>query len=114
MPHGGWRRRPRPCGSAAALPLFAVFVIMRPPLTEEEWALLPAPCPGLGRALPAALAHSPAQARQVVQRLPAEDVARLRTAALALQRAQKRPPGLDCSVMLPSELVWRILALACA
>ena len=40
------------------LPLFADFVIGRPPLTAQEWALVPAPCPGLGRALPAALGHS--------------------------------------------------------
>jgi ankyrin repeat protein len=89
-----------------ALALFADFVIARPPLSGEEWALVPAPCPGLGRALPAALPHSPEQARQLVLHLPPPDVQRLRTSALALHRAHKR---WRCS--LPMAVVWRILAL---
>jgi hypothetical protein len=56
-----------------ALPLFADSVIARLPLAADEWALVPTPCPGLGRALPAALAHSAIQASTLVQHLPAAD-----------------------------------------
>ena len=74
----------------AALPLFADFVVARLPLSEHQWARLPTPCPALGRALPAALAHSASQTRNLVQHLPAADVARLRTFALCLARVQRR------------------------
>lgn len=73
-----------------ALPLFADFVIARCPLSEEEWAAVPTPCPNLGHALPVALDHSPAQAACLVARLPTADVQRLRTAALCLARMQRR------------------------
>lgn len=64
----------------AALPLFADLVAARPALTAEEWALVPAPCPGLGRALPAVLERSPEQAAQLVAHLPADEVQALRAA----------------------------------
>ena len=56
------------------------------------------PCPGIERALPAALACSPGQAAQVAQRLPPATKARLRTAALCLGRCH-----------LPNELAALIL-----
>ena len=74
----------------AALPLHTDFVAARLPLSPEVWALLPPACPGLGRALPAALAHSASQASSLVQHLPPADVERLRTFALCLARAQQR------------------------
>ncbi|KAL4855970.1 Ankyrin-1 [Chlorella vulgaris] len=91
----------------AALPLFADFVIARPSLTSEEWAAVPTPCSGLGRALPAVLARSTDQARQLVQHLPPADAQRLRTAALSLHRAQT---VLDRA--LPAPVVCSILALS--
>jgi hypothetical protein len=51
-----------------ALPFFADCIMARLPLSGEEWALLPSPCPGL--ALPAVLAHSSTQATRLVQHLP--------------------------------------------
>ncbi|EFN59561.1 expressed protein [Chlorella variabilis] len=93
----------------AALPLYADFVIARLPLSGQDWALVPAPCPGLCGVLPAALAHSPEQARQLVRHLPPPYVQRLRTAALALHRAQK-----ELGTSLPPPIVGLILAAGCA
>jgi hypothetical protein len=73
-----------------ALPLFADFVVARLPLSAVEWVLTPRHCPGLGRALPAALAHSASQASSLVRHLPAADVERLHTFALCLARVQRR------------------------
>ncbi|KAL4857852.1 3-hydroxyisobutyryl-CoA hydrolase [Chlorella vulgaris] len=91
----------------AVQPLFGDFAAVRLPLTSEEWAALPTRCPGLGRALPAAIGHSAEQAKQLVQHLPPFDALRLRTAALSLHRAQKQR-----HVFLPSLIVWDILALS--
>jgi hypothetical protein len=89
--------------------MFADCVLARLPLVDAEWQLVPTPCPGLGQALPAALACSPAQAGSLVQHVPTADAERLRVAALALARAQ------ECSRLnLPSPLVWRMLALSAA
>ena len=73
---------------AAALPLFPDFLLApgRLPLAAADWALVPSPCPGIERALPAALACGPDQAAQVVRRLPPAEAARLRTTALCLGR----------------------------
>ena len=75
-------------GPEAPTFLFADFLLApgRMPLAAADWALVPSPCPGIGRALPAALACSPAQAAQVVRRLRGAEKARLRTAALCLGR----------------------------
>jgi ankyrin repeat protein len=99
-------------GTAAAGPprmrhLLAYIVAARLPLDASEWALVPSPCPGLCRALPAALQHPPEQARQLVQHLPAADAERVQVAALALGRAQRRQ-----RVHLPGTLIGRILSLA--
>ena len=75
-------------------------------LTAAQWALIPAPCPGLGRALPAALQRSEAEAALLVARLPPADSDRLRAFALALHRAQRQ-----LGVFLPAELAGRILSL---
>lgn len=88
------------------MPLFADLVILRPPLGPSEWRQVPMPCPGLGRALPAALAHSPVQAACLVAHLPEADRLRLRTAALCLARAQRRR-----RVHLPSHIVEHLLSL---
>ena len=74
--------------------LLPAFIARHAPLTDAQWeavwALVPtAPCPGLGRTLPAALASSVAQASQVVRRLPPADAQRLRTCALCMARTQR-------------------------
>lgn len=58
-------------------------------LSDAEWQRVPAPCPGLARALPAVLERSAVEAAQLVQRLPADERERLSTAALALARMQR-------------------------
>ena len=75
-------------------------------LTAAQWALIPSPCPGLGKALPATLQRSEAEAALLVAHLPPADSARLRTFALALHRAQRQ-----LGVFLPAELAGRILSL---
>lgn len=70
--------------------LFADFVAAHCPLRPAVWARIPNACPGIGRALPAAFAHSTEQASLLVRRLPYGDAARLRTAALCLARLQHR------------------------
>ena len=80
-------------GTPVTRQLFPGFIASRLPLTAVQWMFIPiGPLPGLGRALPAALASSADQARQVVRRLPAADAQRLRTAALCLSRLQRRMP----------------------
>ena len=93
----------------AALPLYADLVAAHTPLAEAEWALVPAPCPGLGAALLAVLQRSAAQAARLVAHMPAGDVRRLRTAALCLARAQRAHDA-----PLPQPLVWRVLSLCLA
>ena len=68
------------------LPLFCDFLLApgHLPFPATDWALVPLPCPGIERALPAALASGPDQASQVVRRLHPAEVARLRAAALCL------------------------------
>ena len=74
-------------------------------LSADEWQRVPAPCAGLGRALPAVLARSVNEVRQLVQHLPEEDQQRLHTAALCLSRAQR------ChGTFMPAPLVRTILA----
>jgi ankyrin repeat protein len=102
---------PKVLAALAAAPpgmqhLFADAVAARLPLNAREWKRVPSPCPGLGRALPAALQHSLAQARQLVRRLPAADAERLQAAALVLVRAQRQQ-----RVHLPGTLIGRILSL---
>eukprot|EP00887_Chlorella_sp_A99_P001709 scaffold8.g1709.t1 len=76
-------------------------------LSPPDWAALPTPCPGLARALPAALARSPAEAAQLVAHLPATARGRLRALVLGLARLQ-RQLGLE----LPVHIARRILAAA--
>ncbi len=76
------------------------------PLTTLEWASLPQAI--LPTVLPIALAHSPAQARQLVLQLPSLDRRRLRTMALCLARVQ-RSTGLP----LPQAILQSILVQAC-
>lgn len=88
----------------AAQHLWPDAVAAHVPMSEAEWALVPAAC--IGRTLPAALAQGPAQAALAAQRLPPADAARLRTAALALARVQRR-----AAAPLPAALVDKMLAL---
>ena len=92
--------------AAARQRYFAEFARLRIPLTGRQWSRFPSPCAGIGRALPPALEHSSVQASNVVWRLPPADVQRLRTAALALVREQKR-----LRIHLPAPPVGRILSL---
>ena len=62
---------------------------------------------GLAQALPAALAHSPTQARQLVRLLADSEQARLRTFAPCLARRCSR-----LHIPLPGPLVGRLLALS--
>lgn len=75
------------------------------PLSAFGWASLPPAC--LAAALPAALAHSPDQARLLMAHLPLADAARLRTLALCLARLQR-----TVAATLPLPLLHRILARA--
>lgn len=84
-----------------------LLTVRSEPLSAARWDLIPSPCPGLGRALPARLAVSPEQARQVVRRLPPADQLRLRSAALCMHRAQH-----VTGTALPGPIVSRILAMA--
>ena len=70
-------------------------------------AQVPFHCPGLGRALPAALAHSPCQTRQLMRRLPRSDLIRLRLGALCLTRAQR-----SLEAPLPAPILQQTLCLA--
>ncbi|KAI3436439.1 hypothetical protein D9Q98_005856 [Chlorella vulgaris] len=90
----------------AAQSLFGDFVTARLPVTSEVWAALPTPCPGIGGALPAVLAHSAEQTRQLLSHLSPADVQRLRIALLCLHRVHKQQ-----HVYLPTPVVWKILGL---
>lgn len=90
----------------AGRPLLPDFVAICVPLSNSLWERLPWLCPGLGCALPAALAHSPEQARRLMQHLPPADAGRLRLFALCLARAQR------CThIHLPQELTRTILSM---
>ena len=100
--------------SDSANELLPAFIAARLPLTGTQWSLIPvAPLPGLARALPAALACSGDQARQLVRRLPPLDAKRLRTGALCLAGVQRRMP-LWPQQHLPPAIVERILCSALA
>ncbi|KAL4425359.1 hypothetical protein ABPG75_009375 [Micractinium tetrahymenae] len=90
----------------AAQPLYAIPAA-RQVLTAAEWACVPAPCAGLGGALPAVLGRSAAEAGLLVQRLAAPDRVRLQCAALCLASAQRAH-----GAQLPTPLLWHILVLA--
>ncbi|KAI7842429.1 hypothetical protein COHA_004068 [Chlorella ohadii] len=108
LPYGDARavlRALRSDGQSLA-PLFAEFVLARLPLTPTIRGLLPAQCPGLGRALPAALEHSIEQAASLVRHLPAADRLRLHTAARCLARAQRR-----LRTHLPQPVLWKVLSM---
>lgn len=85
-------------------------VAARLPLTPEQWALVPSPCPSLGAALPATLHRSEAEAALLVARLPATDQQRMRAFALCLARAERERQ----LPTLPTPLVARLLALSVA
>ncbi len=89
----------------AALSLFP-HVAAHWPLTAAQWQQVPRPCPGLGRALPAVVQRSEAEAAALVAHLPPSDSARLRAFALALHCAQRR-----LHIHLPSAVVHRLLSL---
>ena len=90
------------------------FVRAHLPLTEQQWsqlalvvpALPPSHSYGLARALPAALAHSHAQARQLVRLLTDSERARLRTFALCLARLQR-----CLRIPLPGPLAGKLVVL---
>ena len=88
-----------------ALPLYADLAACWP-LGEAQWQQVPAPCPGLGRALPAVLQRSEAEAALLVAHLPTADRQRLRAFALALHRRQQQ-----LRVYLSTAILHRILSL---
>lgn len=89
-----------------AQPLYTTLAARRA-LAPADWARVPAPCAGLGAALPAVLEQSPAEAALLVQHLPPAERQRLHIAALCLARAQR----VHCAG-LPPVALGRILALA--
>ena len=89
-----------------ALPLIADLAACTA-LSPAQWQRVPAPCPGLGAALPAVLARSMTEAALLVGRLPVEVRERLRTGALCLGWAQR-----VLGVELERALVGQVLALA--
>ena len=102
------------CGFASpfARQMLSSFVASRLPLTDAQWALISiTPAPGLARTLPAALACSVNQARQLVWCLPPPDAQRLCTAALCLAHVQRGMP-LWPQQHLPLAIVERILCSA--
>lgn len=72
---------------SASHQLFVDFMLARPPLTAEQWALVLAPCHGLGRALPTALERCTEQAALLVHHLPAAEATRLHCAWRACSSA---------------------------
>ena len=112
MPTSAVREDLRASGYSLTRQLLPAFVASRLPLTDAQWALIPVThAHGLARALPAALACSFDQARQVVRRLPPLTVKRLRTAAVCLARVQ-RHMGQNAELWpqyLPPEVVQHIL-----
>lgn len=80
-------------------------------LAPAQWQRVPTPCPGLGRALPAVLTRSEAEAARLVAHLPPAEAACLRTAALCLHRLQR---SLQLEAAVPAPLLGRILALSLA
>ena len=90
----------------ALAPLY-VLLAARQPLMPAQWAQVPWPCPGLGATLPAVLARSEDEARQLVAHLPYADKLRLRTAALCVKRAER------CwRLQLPADLLRPLLLAA--
>ena len=51
-------------GTTASRRLLTKYIANNLPLTDDQWARVPIPCPGLSHALPTALACSVGQARQ--------------------------------------------------
>jgi ankyrin repeat protein len=84
-----------------ALELFADFLSMpgHLPLTPEDWELVPTPCPGIERCLPAALDTGFSQAAHVVRRLQPADASRLRCAALCLHRCHRIDKDMAATIL---------------
>jgi len=101
----------RRVGPERGWPLLSEAISARVPLTEEEWDVVPFTCPGLGQALPAALALEPSvaaiQARHLVRHLLRSDLLRVRALALCMARQQRR-----MGAALPADLVQKMLCLA--
>ena len=93
-----------------AWPLYPLLV-SRVALTPEQWAAaVPGGLPGMGHALPAVLARSPAEARCLLRRLAPAQQVRVWVGALALARAQ-RQAGVDCRLRWPLgcwSALWRM------
>ena len=85
-------------------PLYADLAAQQP-LSAAQWQRVPARCMRLGRALPAVLARSDAEAGHLVRCLSAADQHRLCLAQLCLARAQRRS-----NVVLHAPLLCAILA----
>ena len=79
------------------------------PLTQQQWALVPAYTPGLGRAVHAVLTQPAGQAEQLAARLEAGHALRLRRAlgALCLLRAQ-RQLGTELPPQLTNQILRRV------
>lgn len=90
-------------------PLLFALIASHQPLSADDWALVPTPCPALAAALPAVLKRSTTEAGLLVRRLRPADRHRLCAAALCLSRVQRR-----LSAPLPVPLVQCMLALCVA
>lgn len=91
-----------------AQPLYA-DVVCCGALTPHQCLLVPRPCAGPAPILPAVLARSLQEAGFLVRRLTERERERLPTAALCLARMGHR-----AGAVLPSDVRWRVLALALA
>ena len=96
-------------------PLYACLAA-RAALTARQWACFPTPCTRLGAALPAVLARSAGEAALLMRHLTNVEQQRLRTLALCLHCAATRPPLRRRArlPLLPTPLVWHLLALSAA
>jgi hypothetical protein len=92
----------RTCHSIAA-PLYA-DVLARQPLRDEQWRLVPAGSPGLGKLLPAVLARSPTEAACLMQRLSPHEQRCLQEYLRCLARLQR-----ERGAALPQHLLCRTL-----
>ena len=83
-----WASAPRPEAQS-----FRPADVARQPLTPAGWERVPSPCPGLGAALPAVMAHSDAEAAALVAHLPGRrpQAPAHRGAVPAARRARARP-----------------------
>ena len=94
-------------GGAAPAGLLADCMAGSAPLSDAEWALVPAQCRVLGAALPDVLQRSAAQAARLVEHTPPATSSACAPPRYAWRACRRVGSGAD----LPQPLAWRILSL---